>query len=60
MTVNEAIALMQMMIQNGSITGNEPLGYFNFAGYCNGHFDEANSIGVECEWEDKGNVVYIE
>ena len=60
MTVNEAIEQMQMMIENGSITGDEPLGYFNFAGYCNGYFDEANAIGVECEWEDKGNVVYIE
>lgn len=55
MTVNDAIAKMQMMVDMKLITGEEPFGVFR-----SNSFDEAELIHIECEWEDKGNVVYIE
>lgn len=60
MTVKDAIAKMQMMIDMKLITGEEPFGVFRSNYLEDVYFEEAEVIHIECDWEDKGNVVYIE
>jgi hypothetical protein len=63
MTVNEIITKLQKMISNGEITGNERFGRFKWADDYGEYFGEAEGIYIEekwKDWEDHGNVVYID
>lgn len=59
MTVNEVIAQLQMMIQNGIITGFEPFGTYQYSCEEGSYFDEARCIDKEFSEDYNNDIVYI-
>lgn len=58
MTVNQAIAILQEMISNGDITGNECFGSYEYNWESGEYFEEAEEIRI-VEDEEWGDVVYV-
>ena len=58
MTVNEAITILQEMIHNGTITGNEYFGRYRFNWESGEYFEEVEEICI-VEDENIGDVVYV-
>ena len=58
MTVNQAITILQEMISNGDITGNEYFGTYEYNWESGEYFEEAEEIRI-VEDEEWGDVVYV-
>lgn len=58
MTVNQAITILQEMISNGDITGNEYFGTYEYNWESGEYFEEVEEIQI-VEDEEWGDVVYV-
>ena len=59
MTVNEMMSHLQMMIDNGIITGFETVGTYQYSSEEGSYFDEACCIDKEFSEDYNNDIVYI-